>query len=203
MEAVDAFGLLAKVSSKDEILQILCNAYNYKNMKKLPDEVLKRHSQSLGVDPRETAKILRSLGHFSDLAVYKCWKVSEEAGISGDSIEGQLITMAIEAWRSLASSSKVSRPKLLSFSATVCPRPLPRFSSDQEQSESNNLGKSNYTGGGTCLLHLKIQENPNEVSSNGKVNDVTLELPKDILDSLVCGLGHVRSQLSSVTTKNN
>ncbi|XP_071446556.1 COMM domain-containing protein 9-like [Hetaerina americana] len=195
MEVTEALKVLSKTNSRDNVLQLLRDAYNYKKVKKLPEEVLKNHSQVLGIDVRETAKVLRSLGEFSDQAVYECWKNSEEAGIPSDSREGQIISLALAEWRALASDSLIGAPKLLSFSTEVCPRPSPRFSSEQSQSEGNPVSRSQK---GVCLLHLKIEENPTKVSSNAEVNDVTLELPKDILDSLVHGLSHVRSQLSSV-----
>ncbi|XP_046391269.1 COMM domain-containing protein 9-like [Ischnura elegans] len=196
MEIADALKVISKINSKDNVMQLLRDSYNYKDSKKLPEDMVKNHSQVLGIDMRETAKVIRSLGEFSDQAVYECWKTSEEAGVSSESREGQIIFLALAEWKSLASNSLIGGPKLISFSTEVCPRPSPRFSSEQSQSEGNSVSRSQK--GGQCLLNLKIQENPSNISTGAEVTDVTLELPKDVLDKLVHGLSHVRSQLSSV-----
>lgn len=53
----------------------------------------------------------------------------------------------------------------------------------------------------TCLLQMKIQEDPSVCGDGPSVSAVTMELSKETLDTMLDGLGRIRDQLSAVANK--
>uniref|UniRef100_A0A8D1D1E0 COMM domain-containing protein n=1 Tax=Sus scrofa TaxID=9823 RepID=A0A8D1D1E0_PIG len=53
----------------------------------------------------------------------------------------------------------------------------------------------------TCLLQMKIQEDPSLCGDKPSVSAVTVELSKETLDTMLDGLGRIRDQLSAVANK--
>ncbi|EQB79192.1 COMM domain-containing protein 9 isoform 2 [Camelus ferus] len=53
----------------------------------------------------------------------------------------------------------------------------------------------------TCLLQMKIQEDPSLCGDKPPVSTVTMELSKETLDTMLDGLGRIRDQLSAVASK--
>ncbi|TKC52836.1 hypothetical protein EI555_019328 [Monodon monoceros] len=53
----------------------------------------------------------------------------------------------------------------------------------------------------TCLLQMKIQEDPSLCGEQPSVSAVTVELSKETLDTMLDGLGRIRDQLSAVASK--
>uniref|UniRef100_A0A8C6R8Z4 COMM domain containing 9 n=1 Tax=Nannospalax galili TaxID=1026970 RepID=A0A8C6R8Z4_NANGA len=53
----------------------------------------------------------------------------------------------------------------------------------------------------TCLLQMKIQEDPSLCGDKPSVSAVTMELSKETLDTMLDGLGRIRDQLSAVANK--
>uniref|UniRef100_A0A8C0X6H4 COMM domain-containing protein n=1 Tax=Castor canadensis TaxID=51338 RepID=A0A8C0X6H4_CASCN len=53
----------------------------------------------------------------------------------------------------------------------------------------------------TCLLQMKIQEDPSLCGDKPSISAVTVELSKETLDTMLDGLGRIRDQLSAVANK--
>uniref|UniRef100_UPI000E20C8A0 COMM domain-containing protein 9 n=1 Tax=Homo sapiens TaxID=9606 RepID=UPI000E20C8A0 len=53
----------------------------------------------------------------------------------------------------------------------------------------------------TCLLQMKIQEDPSLCGDKPSISAVTVELSKETLDTMLDGLGRIRDQLSAVASK--
>uniref|UniRef100_A0A2K6Q9Z0 COMM domain containing 9 n=1 Tax=Rhinopithecus roxellana TaxID=61622 RepID=A0A2K6Q9Z0_RHIRO len=53
----------------------------------------------------------------------------------------------------------------------------------------------------TCLLQMKIQEDPSLCGDKPSISAVTVELSKETLDTMLDGLGRIRDQLSAMASK--
>jgi hypothetical protein len=79
--------------------------------------------------------------------------------------------------------SHVGPPRLLDFSCQVC--------SKASAADPGNTISS-------CLLQFKVQENETRVNEQPSVSDITVELTRPTLSTLLDGMRRIRDQLSSV-----
>ncbi|KAK6973834.1 COMM domain-containing protein 9, partial [Biomphalaria glabrata] len=53
----------------------------------------------------------------------------------------------------------------------------------------------------TCMLNLEIQEQPGKIQQTAGIENVSVELSKETLDTMLDGLGKIRDQLASVANR--
>ncbi|OCT83693.1 hypothetical protein XELAEV_18021835mg, partial [Xenopus laevis] len=99
----------------------------------------------------------------------------------------KLILENLSAWRSDVLDSQISLPRLVDLDWRV-----------DIKASSDSVARMAVP---TCLLQMKIQENPDLCGSEPAINTVTMEMSKETLDTMLDGLGRIRDQLSAVANK--
>lgn len=90
-------------------------------------------------------------------------------------------------WRTEAQANQISLPRLVDLDWRV-----------DIKTSSDNISRMAVP---TCLLQMKIQEDPSLCGEKPSISAVTMELSKETLDTMLDGLGRIRDQLSAVANK--
>ncbi|XP_032977194.1 COMM domain-containing protein 9 isoform X1 [Rhinolophus ferrumequinum] len=99
----------------------------------------------------------------------------------------KIILEHVSTWRTEAQANLISLPRLVDLDWRV-----------DIKTASDSISRMAVP---TCLLQLKIQEDPSLCGDKPSVSAVTMELSKETLDTMLDGLGRIRDQLSAVANK--
>ncbi|KAM6158846.1 COMM domain-containing protein 9 isoform 2-T2 [Rhynchocyon petersi] len=99
----------------------------------------------------------------------------------------RIILEHISAWRAEAQANQISLPRLVDLDWRV-----------DIKTSSDSFSRMAVP---TCLLQMKIQGEPSLCGNKTSVSAVTMELSKEMLDTMLDGLGRIRDQLSAVANK--
>lgn len=99
----------------------------------------------------------------------------------------KIILENISAWRAEAQADLISLPRLVDLDWRV-----------DIKTASDSISRMAVP---TCLLQMKIKEDPSLCGDSPSVSAVTMELSKETLDTMLDGLGRIRDQLSAVASK--
>uniref|UniRef100_A0A8C5JZG7 COMM domain-containing protein n=1 Tax=Jaculus jaculus TaxID=51337 RepID=A0A8C5JZG7_JACJA len=99
----------------------------------------------------------------------------------------KIILEHLTAWRTEAQASQISLPRLVDLNWRV-----------DIKTSSDSISSMAVP---TCLLQMKIQEDPSLCGDKPSISAVTVELSKETLDTMLDGLGCIRDQLSAVASK--
>uniref|UniRef100_A0A8C6CBL9 COMM domain containing 9 n=1 Tax=Monodon monoceros TaxID=40151 RepID=A0A8C6CBL9_MONMO len=99
----------------------------------------------------------------------------------------KIILEHASTWRAEAQTNQISLPRLVDLDWRV-----------DIKTSSDSISRVAIP---TCLLQMKIQEDPSLCGEQPSVSAVTVELSKETLDTMLDGLGRIRDQLSAVASK--
>uniref|UniRef100_A0A5F5Q4T5 COMM domain containing 9 n=1 Tax=Equus caballus TaxID=9796 RepID=A0A5F5Q4T5_HORSE len=99
----------------------------------------------------------------------------------------KIILEHVSTWRSETQANQISLPRLVDLDWRV-----------DIKTASDSISRMAVP---TCLLQMKIQEDPSVCGDGPSVSAVTMELSKETLDTMLDGLGRIRDQLSAVANK--
>nr|KAF6324305.1 COMM domain containing 9 [Myotis myotis] len=99
----------------------------------------------------------------------------------------KIILENISTWRAEAQADLISLPRLVDLDWRV-----------DIKTASDSISRMVVP---TCLLQMKIKEDPRLCRDSPSVSAVTMELSKETLDTMLDGLGRIRDQLSAVANK--
>ncbi|XP_045681328.1 COMM domain-containing protein 9 isoform X2 [Phyllostomus hastatus] len=99
----------------------------------------------------------------------------------------RIILEHISTWRTEAQASLISLPRLVDLDWRV-----------DIKTASDSISRMAVP---TCLLQMKVQEDPSLCGDKPFVSAVTVELSKETLDTMLDGLGRIRDQLSAMANK--
>ncbi|XP_058383122.1 COMM domain-containing protein 9 isoform X1 [Diceros bicornis minor] len=99
----------------------------------------------------------------------------------------KIILEHVSTWRTEAQANQISLPRLVDLDWRV-----------DIKTASDSISRMAVP---TCLLQMKIQEDPSLCGDKPSVSAVTVELSKETLDTMLDGLGRIRDQLSAVASK--
>ncbi|ELV13766.1 COMM domain-containing protein 9 [Tupaia chinensis] len=170
----------------------------------------------LSVTREEAAQVLQALHHLTRLVVFRGLS-SAEAVLAlfpenfHQNLKNLLTKIILEHMDSLKIDSVICGVAIRAtchgikarvFSCAVPPVSLPRLV-DLDwrvdiKASSDSVGRMAVP---TCLLQVKIQEDPRLCGDKPSVSAVTMELSKETLDTMLDGLGRIRDQLSAVASK--
>uniref|UniRef100_A0A8C3YUL1 COMM domain containing 9 n=1 Tax=Catagonus wagneri TaxID=51154 RepID=A0A8C3YUL1_9CETA len=140
-------------------------------------------------------KLLQALHRLTRLAVF-CDLSSAEAILAlfpenfHQNLKNLLTKIILEhlsTWRAEAQANQISLPRLVDLDWRV-----------DVKTSSDSISRLAVP---TCLLRMKIQEDPSLCGDKPSVSAVTVELSKETLDTMLDGLGRIRDQLSAVANK--
>uniref|UniRef100_A0AAA9SY74 COMM domain containing 9 n=1 Tax=Bos taurus TaxID=9913 RepID=A0AAA9SY74_BOVIN len=211
---------LLKASSKDVVRQLCQESFSSSALgsKNLLDVTC----SSLSVTQEEAEQLLQALHRLTRLAVFRDLSSAEAIlalfpenfhqnlknlltkiileHVSAWRAEAQVnqrLGVQAEAWRccppgvhtiiSAGATSSVSLPRLVDLDWRV-----------DIKTSSDSISRMAVP---TCLLQMKIQEDPSLCGDRPSVSAVTVELSKETLDTMLDGLGRIRDQLSAVASK--
>lgn len=95
---------------------------------------------------------------------------------------GKRVTLSLDTWKEAAALDRVSLPRLLGLDWTLH---LAQASSEASTIATQSVGMS-----------LSVQDTPSCTTSLPEVREVTFELSREALETVVDGLGKIRDQLS-------
>ncbi|XP_031227007.1 COMM domain-containing protein 9 isoform X1 [Mastomys coucha] len=187
---------LLKASSKDVVRQLCQESFSSSALdsKKLLDDTC----SSLSVTQEEAEQVrvlLQALHHFTRLVAFRDL-TSAEAILALfpenfhqnlKNLLTKIILEHISTWRTEAQANQISLPRLVDLDWRV-----------DIKTSSDNISRMAVP---TCLLQMKIQEDPSLCGEKPSISAVTMELSKETLDTMLDGLGRIRDQLSAVANK--
>ncbi|XP_022439332.1 COMM domain-containing protein 9 isoform X1 [Delphinapterus leucas] len=199
-EVFAALQSLLKASSKDVVRQLCQESFSSSALgsKKLLDVTC----SSLSVTQEEAEQgspsvlqLLQALHRLTRLVVFRDLS-SAEAVLAlfpenfHQNLKNLLTKIILEhasTWRAEAQTNQISLPRLVDLDWRV-----------DIKTSSDSISRVAIP---TCLLQMKIQEDPSLCGEQPSVSAVTVELSKETLDTMLDGLGRIRDQLSAVATK--
>lgn len=192
----EPLGHLLKASSKDQVQKLCAQSFMYRDLIQPPDEVVKKTSESLKIETKDTIALLHSLSSLVRQTLFhNCSDAASVAKIFPDNFHrnlkdllSKIIAENLSSWKSNTISSQVSLPKLMDFDWRV-----------DIKSSSDSLSRMSVP---TCILQLKIQEDAATSESISGIQSLNVELSKEKLEAMLDGLGKIRGQLNSVAKRN-
>ncbi|XP_024608385.1 COMM domain-containing protein 9 isoform X1 [Neophocaena asiaeorientalis asiaeorientalis] len=199
-EVFAALQSLLKASSKDVVRQLCQESFSSSALgsKKLLDVTC----SSLSVTQEEAEQgspsvlqLLQALHRLTRLVVFRDLS-SAEAVLAlfpenfHQNLKNLLTKIILEhvsTWRAEAQTNQISLPRLVDLDWRV-----------DIKTSSDSISRMAVP---TCLLQMKIQEDPSLCGEQPSVSAVTVELSKETLDTMLDGLGRIRDQLSAVASK--
>ncbi|NXO00241.1 COMD9 protein, partial [Rhinopomastus cyanomelas] len=183
-----ALQALLKAPSKDAVRQLCRECFSS------PRAGLGPLTERLADSPEEAEQLVAALHNLTRHVVYRGLATAEEIlALFPENFHQNLknlltkiILENISAWRSEAQASQISLPRLVDLDWRV-----------DIKTSSDSINRMAVP---TCLLQLKIQEDA-ALCGSSPISDVTVELSKETLDTMLEGLGRIRDQLSAVASK--
>ncbi|XP_048216400.1 COMM domain-containing protein 9 [Perognathus longimembris pacificus] len=184
---------LLKASSKDVVRQLCQESFSTSAVGS--KNLLDITCSNLSVTQEEAEQLLQALHHLTRLVTFRDLSSSEAilALFPGNFHQNlkhlltKIILEHVSSWRMEAQANQISLPRLVDLDWRV----------DIKMS-SNSIGRMAVP---TCLLQMKIQEDPSLCGDKPSISAVTVELSKETLDTMLDGLGRIRDQLSAVANK--
>ncbi|XP_006864959.1 PREDICTED: COMM domain-containing protein 9 [Chrysochloris asiatica] len=193
LEQFDALQILLKASSKDVVRQLCQESFSSSSVgsKNLLDVTC----SSLSVTPEEADQLLRALHCLTRMVVFRDLSSAEAIlALFPENFHPNLknlltkiILEHISTWRTEAQANQISLPRLVDLDWRV-----------DIKTASDSINRMAVP---TCLLQMKIQGDPSLCGDKPSVSAVTMELSKEMLDTMLDGLGRIRDQLSAVANK--
>ncbi|XP_066491380.1 COMM domain-containing protein 9 [Tiliqua scincoides] len=192
-EEFAALQILLKASSKDVVRQLCQDCFS--SSLSGSDKLIETTCSSLSVAPNEANQLICSLGNLTRYIVYQGLTSPEEIlplfpeGFHQNlkNLLTKIILENISAWRNEAQARQISLPRLVDMDWRV-----------DIKTSSDTISRMAVP---TCLLQLKIQEDPSLCGNDVATSALTVELNKQTLDTMLDGLGRIRDQLSAVANK--
>ncbi|XP_055137889.1 COMM domain-containing protein 9 isoform X2 [Symphalangus syndactylus] len=180
-------------SSKDVVRQLCQESFSSSALgsKKLLDITC----SSLSVTQEEAEELLQALHCLTRLVAFRDLS-SAEAILAlfpenfHQNLKNLLTKIILEhvsTWRTEAQANQISLPRLVDLDWRV-----------DIKTSSDSISRMAVP---TCLLQMKIQEDPSLCGDKPAISAVTVELSKETLDTMLDGLGRIRDQLSAVASK--
>uniref|UniRef100_A0AAA9SC08 COMM domain containing 9 n=1 Tax=Bos taurus TaxID=9913 RepID=A0AAA9SC08_BOVIN len=190
--AFSPFSALSYISasSKDVVRQLCQESFSSSALgsKNLLDVTC----SSLSVTQEEAEQLLQALHRLTRLAVFRDLS-SAEAILAlfpenfHQNLKNLLTKIILEHVAERSCIPTVSLPRLVDLDWRV-----------DIKTSSDSISRMAVP---TCLLQMKIQEDPSLCGDRPSVSAVTVELSKETLDTMLDGLGRIRDQLSAVASK--
>ncbi|XP_049635874.1 COMM domain-containing protein 9 [Suncus etruscus] len=188
-----ALQTLLKASSKDVVRQLCRDSFSSSALDS--QMLLESTSSSLSVTQAEAEQLLQALHRLTRLVTFRNLSSAEailalfpeDFHQSLKNLLTKIILEHVSSWRTEAQANQISLPRLVDLDWRV-----------DIKTASDSISRMAVP---TCLLQLKIQEDPCLCRDEPSVSAVTVELSKETLDTMLDGLGRIRDQLSAVANK--
>lgn len=184
---------LLKASSKDVVRQLCQESFSSSapDSKKLLDITC----SGLSVTQEEAEQLLQALHRFTRLVAFRDLSSAdailalfpENFHQNLKNLLTKIVLEHISTWRTEAQANQISLPRLVDLDWRV-----------DIKTSSDSISRMAVP---TCLLQMKIQEDPSLCGDKPCISAVTMELSKETLDTMLDGLGRIRDQLSAVASK--
>ncbi|KAM4846684.1 COMM domain-containing protein 9 [Thomomys bottae] len=184
---------LLKASSKDVVRQLCQESFSSSAIGS--KNLLDITCSSLSVTQEEAEQLLKALHHLTRLVTFRDLSSSEAIlALFPENFHQNLknlltkiILERVSSWRTEAQANQISLPRLVDLDWRV-----------DIKTSSDSISRMAIP---TCLLQMKIQEDPSLREDKPSISAVTMELSKETLDTMLDGLGRIRDQLSAVANK--
>ncbi|XP_006883823.1 PREDICTED: COMM domain-containing protein 9 isoform X1 [Elephantulus edwardii] len=192
-EQFAALQLLLKASSKDVVRQLCQESFSRSSLSS--EKLLDSTCSSLSVTQEEAGQLLQALHCLTRLAVFRDLSSAEALlAVFPENFHQNLknlltkiILEHISTWRTEAQANQISLPRLVDLDWRV-----------DIKTSSDSISRMAVP---TCLLQMKIQGDPSRCGGEPSTSAVTMELSREMLDTMLNGLGRIRDQLSAVASK--
>ncbi|XP_052798413.1 COMM domain-containing protein 9-like isoform X3 [Mya arenaria] len=186
---------LTSAPSKDVVLRTCQWGFLYRDRQKVPESVLNNLVQEYGVTMDQARKLLTAAGALMKNAVFQgstdpadlIRLFPSDFHTSLRDLLAKIIIQNMATWKAQAINNQVSLPRMVDFDWRV-----------DIKTSSDSIARMSVP---TCILQMKVQENPLRVDQVADVSTVNVELSKETLDTMLDGLSKIRDQLSSVANR--
>ncbi|KAH3888754.1 COMM domain-containing protein 9-like isoform X2 [Dreissena polymorpha] len=187
--------LLAQAPNKEAVLKTCQEAFLYRDRRNVPDAVLDRVAQQYNVSKVQASKLLKAVGTLMKNAVFQgstdpadlIKLFPDDFHKSLRDLLAKIMIESMASWKSQAVNNQVSLPRMVDFDWRV-----------DIKTSSDSIARMSVP---TCLLQMKVQDNPLRVDQVPNVSNISVELSKETLDTMLDGLSKIRDQLSSVANR--
>ncbi|XP_069594763.1 COMM domain-containing protein 9 isoform X1 [Ranitomeya imitator] len=185
--------LLLKASSKDAVQKLCRDSFPRSAVGSV--QMVGSVSSSLSVTAEEASQVIQAVHSLTRHLVYRGLTSAEQISSvfphdfhqNLKNLLTKIILENISAWRSDVQNTSISLPRLVDMDWRV-----------DIKTSSDSVTRMAVP---TCLLKMKIQEDPGLCGLEPATSSLTMELSKETLDTMLDGLGRIRDQLSAVANK--
>ncbi|XP_056383881.1 COMM domain-containing protein 9 [Hyla sarda] len=185
--------LLLKASSKDVVQKLCRDAFPRPALTSI--HLIDQVTSGLSVTSEEATQVIQAVHSLARHVVYRGLTSADQIlAVFPDDFHQNLKNLLtkillenISAWKSEAQDTSISLPRLVDMDWRV-----------DIKTSSDSVTRMAVP---TCLLKMKIQEDPGLCGPEPATSTLTMELSKETLDTMLDGLGRIRDQLSAVANK--
>ncbi|KAK1159901.1 COMM domain-containing protein 9-like [Acipenser oxyrinchus oxyrinchus] len=189
-EQFTALQLLLKAPSKEAVKQLCQDGFSWRGTGSVEST-----ASSLSITAEEAQQLLGALHSLSHHVLFHGLSSTEQLlAVFPDtfhpSLKNLLTKILLEhspTWRNEALSNQISLPQLVDMDWRV-----------DIKTASDSVARMAVP---TCLVQMKVQDDPCLCGPRPGVSTVTVELSKETLETMLDGLGRIRDQLSTVASK--
>uniref|UniRef100_A0A7S0TU75 COMM domain-containing protein n=1 Tax=Hemiselmis andersenii TaxID=464988 RepID=A0A7S0TU75_HEMAN len=192
-EPVDAEALevLLQAPSKAQVNEVFLLAFRARHGQ--TDALVEKAASKLGgaASKEETVRLLRAANQLIMRAVYLSLDAEGVVGLLPSDFHqalggliGTIVAHHASEWRELIIASQVSEPRLLDMNWR-----------GGVKAASNHITTMSVP---TCFVGLQVQDSPQRKDELPPVSNITFELNKEELETMLGGLTKLRDQLSGV-----
>jgi hypothetical protein len=193
VEAVKGLRHLLKAPSKKAVEELLMIAFRYRTARsgELPAKIVSGTAAGLKITEDEARELLGSLVKLVRRALYEGTDAESVLAVFPEGFHPKLaalLTQTIVAflpqWRSEMSSSLVSLPRLQEIDWRI------------DVKSASEKGRMKVP---TLLVKLQVEKPPTRVGQEKETQNVTFELDRATLETMLDGMGRIRDQLNTIS----
>jgi len=189
------FKHLLNAPSRKAVEEMFAAAFAARHFKPPPPKLVAATASALQLDQPEACKVVESMVALASRAVYEDATSVEAvaelfpAGFHANlgKLLCQVVAQNVPAWRrDVASKNTVSLPKLMDVDWRI---------------DVKNASERGRMSVPTVLVQLRVEKSPTRVDEEKQYDNVTFELDRATLETMLEGLGRIRDQLNTISTQ--
>lgn len=195
-EFASTFKHLLKAPSRKAVEEMFAAAYKARHVHPPPPKLVEATAAALQIEAPEALKVVESMSALAARAVFEDATSVEAvaelfpAGFHANlgKLLCQVVAQNAPAWRREAASgaNTISLPKLAEIDWRI------------DVKSASERGRMSVP---TVLVQLQVEKSPSRVDEETQHENVTFELDRATLETMLEGLGRIRDQLNTISTQ--
>ena len=184
-----------KAPSKEFVTQLFQTSYSCISSGAVPDAIVGKAAEALEITTNEASTLFASIVQLVHNVMFEAIASKEKLlGLLPASLDDKLkslivsvISSNLSTWRQQTLNSQLSLPKLKEFDWRI-----------DIKSASDTSARLSIP---TAIVQMKVEDHPASTAEVAPTRELTFEVNKDTLDTMLDGLGKIADQLASVAAQ--